>query len=170
MIVTEKVLFAGKGRHRHVAGYQLDFSTALDPVRATSLADYELTQTLRHGRKLIAQPVAFRAAYDATARSVTLTLAGRPKFTKGGRLVVVAAAPGGVAERRGGGTGRGRPRRAGRRRDLRHRAEGRRHLAMSGPRRESSNAPGRSHTGVTHRRVAAACRLTTYIATREDEK
>ena len=109
----------------------------MDPTRAAGLADYALTQTLRRGRKLIAQPVAFRAAYDATAHSVTLTLAGRPKFTKGGRLVVVAAPPGGVTDARGRAAGRGRPGDAGRRRDLRHRAEGRRHLAMSGPR-----APG----------------------------
>ncbi len=46
---------------------------------------------------MIGQPVAFGAAYDATSRSVTLTLAGRPKFAKGGRLVVVAAPPGGIA-------------------------------------------------------------------------
>ncbi len=32
---------------------------------------------------------------------VTLTLAGRPKFTKGGRLVVVAAPPGGVVSAAG---------------------------------------------------------------------
>ncbi len=100
-IAAEKVLFAGKGRHRRVVGYELDFSAALDPARATSLADYELTQTLRHGRKVIARPVAFGAAYDASARSVTLTLAGRPKFTKGGRLVVVAAPPGGIASAAG---------------------------------------------------------------------
>ena len=48
-----EALFAGKGRHRHVVGYELDFSTALDPARATSLADYKLTQTLRHGRRVI---------------------------------------------------------------------------------------------------------------------
>ncbi len=45
--------------------------------------------------------MAFRAAYDAAAHSVTLTLAGRPKFTKGGRLVVVAGPPGGITDAAG---------------------------------------------------------------------
>ena len=33
-ISAEKVLFAGKGKHRHVVGFELDFSEALDPTRA----------------------------------------------------------------------------------------------------------------------------------------
>ena len=66
-IVAEKVIFAGKGRRKHVVGYELDFSTAMDPTRAASLANYTLTQFQRHGRKLVSSPVAFRAAYDATA-------------------------------------------------------------------------------------------------------
>ena len=36
------------------------------------------------------------AAYDATAHDVTLTLVGKPKFAKGGKLVVVAQPPGGL--------------------------------------------------------------------------
>ena len=113
----------------------------MDPARAMSLANYELTQAQRRGRKLVSQPVPFRAAYDATAHRVTLTLAGRPKFTKGGRLVVLARPPGGLTDAAGvpldGGNGGAR-----RRRDLRHRAEGHRHLAMSGiAGRERSGAP-----------------------------
>ena len=41
-IVTEKVIFAGKGRHKHVVGYELDFSTAMDPTRAASVVNYTL--------------------------------------------------------------------------------------------------------------------------------
>ena len=45
--------------------------------------------------------MAFRAAYDATAHRVTLTLAGKPKFAAGGRLVVVARPPGGLTDAAG---------------------------------------------------------------------
>jgi hypothetical protein len=100
-VVTEKLLYAGKGRRRHVVGVELDFSGAMDPTRATSVANYALTQSSRRGRQLVAQAVAVQAAYDATAHSVTLTLSGNPKFTQGGKLVVVAAPPGGLTDTAG---------------------------------------------------------------------
>jgi virginiamycin B lyase len=100
-ITAETVLFAGKGRHRQIVGYELDFSTAMDPDRAASAANYTLTEFRRRGRQLIARPTGVRAAYDATAHRVTLTLAGRPAFARGGELVVVAAAPGGLADAAG---------------------------------------------------------------------
>ncbi len=100
-VVAENVRFAGKGRRRRVVGYELDFSTAMDPARAASPANYTLTQFQRRGRRLVAQPVGVRAAYDATAHSVILTLAGRPKFAAGGRLVVVARPPTGLTNATG---------------------------------------------------------------------
>jgi hypothetical protein len=100
-IVTEKVLVAGRGRRKHVVGYELDFSTAMDPTRAASVADYTLTQFQRRGRQQITQPVAFQAAYDATAHSVTLTLAGKPKFAQGGKLVVAGVPPGDLTDATG---------------------------------------------------------------------
>ncbi len=100
-IAAETVLFAGKGRHRRIVGYELDFSTAMDPARAASAADYILTQFRRRGRQLVARPVGVRASYDAAAHAVTLTLAGRPVFARGGELVVVAVPPGGLADAAG---------------------------------------------------------------------
>jgi streptogramin lyase len=97
-ILAEKALFAGKGRRRHVVGFELDFSTAMDPARATSLANYLLTQSQRRGRQINTLPVGFQVAYDATAHSVTLTLAGTPRFAQGGKLVVVARPPGGLTD------------------------------------------------------------------------
>ena len=69
--------------------------------RAASPANYTLTQFRRRGRRLVAQPVDVQAAYDPTAHRVTLTLAGRPKFAQGGRLVVVARPPGGLTDAAG---------------------------------------------------------------------
>ena len=45
--------------------------------------------------------MAFQAAYDATAHSVTLTLSGKPKFAQGGKLVVAGVAPGGLTDAAG---------------------------------------------------------------------
>jgi streptogramin lyase len=109
-IVTEKLLFAGKGRRRHVVGIELDYSAAMDPTRVVSMANYTLTQFQRKGRQLVTQPMAYQAAYNATAHSVTLTLAGNPKFAAGGRLVVVGVPTGGITDATGvpldgGGTG-----------------------------------------------------------------
>ncbi len=38
-IVAEQVLYAGKGRHRHVDGFELVISSALDSTRAVDIAD-----------------------------------------------------------------------------------------------------------------------------------
>jgi virginiamycin B lyase len=100
-IVAEKVAFAGKGPHKHLVGYELVFSTAMDPTRAASTANYTLTQFQRRGRKVISQPVTIRAAYDAAAHRVKLTLAGKPKFADGGKLVVIAQPPGGLTDAEG---------------------------------------------------------------------
>jgi hypothetical protein len=98
VIVGEKVLYAGKGRRRHVVGFELDFSKALDPTRAANMANYTLTQSLPQHRTLVAQPLALQAAYNPTARSVTLMLTGKARFAAGGRLVVSAQSPAGVTD------------------------------------------------------------------------
>jgi hypothetical protein len=109
-ILAEKPILAGKGRHKRLIGYELDFSTAMDPTRAASVVNYSLVQFQRRGRQLVSRPVTFLAAYDATAHRVTLTLSGRPKFANGGKLVVVGVPPGGLIGSAGvpldaGGTG-----------------------------------------------------------------
>ncbi len=97
-LVTEKAIVAGKGPNRHIVGFELDYSGAVDPTQGVSAASYTVTQFRRHGRQLVAQPVRFRATYDATAHSVTLTLSGRPKFAQGGRLEVTAGPPGATTD------------------------------------------------------------------------
>jgi hypothetical protein len=57
-----------------------------------------LTQSQRHRRQINNLPVDFQAVYDATSHSVTLTLVGKPRFTRGGKLVVVAQPPKGIAD------------------------------------------------------------------------
>jgi hypothetical protein len=100
-IVAEKPILAGQGRHKRVVAYELDFSTAMDPTRAASVVNYTVVQFRHRGRQLVSQPVAFQAAYDVAAHRTTLTLSGKPKFAQGGKLVVVARPPGGVADAAG---------------------------------------------------------------------
>jgi hypothetical protein len=73
----------------------------MDPTRATSVVDYLLTQSQRRRRQQVAQPVALKAAYNAAAHSVTLTLAGKPRFAQGGKLVVVGVTPVGLTDAAG---------------------------------------------------------------------
>ncbi len=101
MIVTQRVLYVGRGRRRRVVGFALDFSAALDPARATNLANYALTQLQRRGGRLTALAVTFRVAYDPTTHEVTLTLLGKPRFAAGGKLVVAARPPTGLTNATG---------------------------------------------------------------------
>ena len=47
------------------------------------------------------KPVNFTAAYDQSTNSVMLTVKGRPKFTKGGEIKVIASPPNGVSSEAG---------------------------------------------------------------------
>jgi hypothetical protein len=87
-IVAAAPVFAGRGRHKRLNGFELDFSTEMDPARADDAAEYSLVQLRRHGRRLSSRPVGLRASYDEIAHRVTLTLIGRPKFAAGGKLMV----------------------------------------------------------------------------------
>lgn len=94
-------MLGGRGRHRHLVGFELDFSAAMDPTAAANPANYSVVQFRRRGRRLIARAVKFRASYDATAHWVVLTLVGRPKFAAGGKLVVAGSAAGGLVDASG---------------------------------------------------------------------
>jgi hypothetical protein len=97
-IVAEKVLYTGKGRHKRVVGFELDFSKVLDPARAMQVANYTMTQTLRHGRTPVTRAVGFKLTYNAAADAVAVTLTGKSTFTGGGKLVVNAQSPDGITD------------------------------------------------------------------------
>ena len=100
-IVAEAPVFTGKGPRRHVVGFVLHFSAAMDPARAADASGYTLVQFQRRGRQIVSRPVGLRAEYDGAAHAVTLALSGRPKFARGGRLVVAGAPPGGLTDATG---------------------------------------------------------------------
>jgi predicted outer membrane repeat protein len=95
-IIGERVLTAGKGRKKHVVGFELFFSAPLDPASAQNAANYIVIQNVRHGRKTITQPVGLQATYDNSANTVSLLLFVNAQFAKGGRLVVNASSTSGI--------------------------------------------------------------------------
>ena len=102
-------------------GFTLDFSTAMNAATAGSTGNYQMTATsTKHAKKKTIPPptpVAFTAAYNAANNSVTLTLAGKQAFAKGGQIAVSYGAVTRRAWRQPGFE----------RRDVHHLAEGYRH-------------------------------------------
>ena len=44
-------MLGGRGRHRHLVGFELDFSAAMDPTAAANPANYSVVQFRRRGRR-----------------------------------------------------------------------------------------------------------------------
>jgi hypothetical protein len=90
--VLRRTLITGGGRHvkrtSELAGFELTFNEALNPVGAQNGANYELLQTTKHGRKTSSKPVRFQAVYSASSYTVSLKLFGKPAFTRGGLLIL----------------------------------------------------------------------------------
>ena len=86
-------------------GFELDYSTAMNPATAGLAANYQVTSTttrrIKKKRVTVHEPVAFRATYDASKNSVTLTLAGKQMFAQGGQITVIATPPNGVSDATG---------------------------------------------------------------------
>jgi hypothetical protein len=95
-ITGERLLFAGTGKQKRLVGIQLTFSAALDPSSAANAANYSATQNMKRRRAKVAQAVRLRVSYNDSAKTVTLMVTGKPKFTYGGQLAVNAAAPSGI--------------------------------------------------------------------------
>jgi hypothetical protein len=97
LVVGEQAITAGRGKHKHVVGFQIDFNGPLNAQAAQNPANYSVVRQVMHGRKLVSHHVAFRALYNSATDSVQLTLNGPPKFSLGGRIVVNATSPGTLA-------------------------------------------------------------------------
>jgi hypothetical protein len=109
MIVGEQVLRM-PGRHKKgkpvgkpvLAGFALDYSTAMNPATAGLPANYQVTfaATQRVKRKQIPanESVVVQPTYDASTNVVTLKIVGKaPSFAKGGQINIIATPPSGVS-------------------------------------------------------------------------
>ena len=96
-LVGDHAITAGRGKHKHVIGFQLDFSAPLDAQVAEDPAHYAVVRQVKHGNKRVSHRVAIKAVYDPATHSVQLLFKGRPKLTMGGRIVVSPQSSGGIA-------------------------------------------------------------------------
>jgi virginiamycin B lyase len=95
-IIAEQILTKGKGKHQSIVGFKLIFSAQLAAATAQSATNYVISQNMRRGRALVAQSIRVRAGYNPSTNSVSLLLVGKPRFMKGGRLLVKATGPTGI--------------------------------------------------------------------------
>jgi streptogramin lyase len=101
VVLSEQLVMAGKGKDRYVAGVVLTFSSTLDPATAQKASNYSVIQSSKAGRAKAIKSVRVRANYKPAAREVKLTFSGKPRFTAGGQLVLIASGPSGIANASG---------------------------------------------------------------------
>jgi hypothetical protein len=89
-IATEEVLTAGKGKDKHVVGFEIDLGKALDPTVARDVANRTVPRTARQTRETVTQSVNLLVDYNSSAGSASLMLTGKAKIARGGQIVVVA--------------------------------------------------------------------------------
>jgi virginiamycin B lyase len=100
-IVSETVVFNQKlNKHnkpmgkKTLAGYMIVFDMAMNSASLSSRSDYQLgmfvTKTVKRKKVRVLTNVPFSAT-NVTSNSVTLRLAGKPTFPKGGQLKVIAS-------------------------------------------------------------------------------
>jgi virginiamycin B lyase len=84
-----------------LVGFELDYSTAMNPARAGLAANYQVTSTttkrVKRRRVSVNEPVAVQATYDVSRNAVTLSIVGKQTFAKGGRITINATPPDGVS-------------------------------------------------------------------------
>jgi streptogramin lyase len=111
-ITGEQVMFHRKTNKKGkpvgkalLQGFALDFSTAMNAQAAGSAANYTVTvASTKHIKKkkvIVFTPVAFTSSYNAATQSVTLNLAGKQTFAKGGQITVIYSPPNGVSSASG---------------------------------------------------------------------
>ena len=110
-IVISKIIYAGKGRNRHIVGLEIQFSKPITSDAVQDVANYKVTQTFRFRGKSIAKAVRLMTAvYNASTHSVTLTISGKAAFARGGQIVINGSSRGGITNTLGSpldGTGEG---------------------------------------------------------------
>jgi fibronectin-binding autotransporter adhesin len=93
--LLEVTVVTGKGKHQKkttkFAGFELIFNEALSSSSAQNAANYQVLQATKKGKKTVYKPVGLSLLYSPSDDTVSLTLAGTPTFTSGGKLVLTAS-------------------------------------------------------------------------------
>jgi hypothetical protein len=96
LIIGEHALTVGKGKHKRVIGFELEFSVPIDRSGAANAANYTVVEYHKHGRQTIPQHLRFKARYDPSHNAVKLVLPGKPRFAQGGQIVVQTTSTSGI--------------------------------------------------------------------------
>ena len=111
-IIGEKPLFTRKLNKRHkpvgkpvLSGFELQFSTAMNPTTAGSPNNYQVAwMSVKRVKKKtvkLVHPISVTAQYDSATDAVTLLLSQKQTFAKGGQITAIAASPNGVSSAAG---------------------------------------------------------------------
>jgi streptogramin lyase len=88
-----------------LAGFTLDYSTAMNPMTAGLAANYQVdsatTKRVHKKTSTTFKQVALNAAYDPSHNSATLYIQGKHTFAQGGRIKVIYSPPSGVSSEGG---------------------------------------------------------------------
>jgi hypothetical protein len=106
-VIGESVVFSqktnkkGKSQGKKVfSGFKIQYSIAMDPSTAGLSTLYKMDSISLKRKKnktvKVFTPVNFTAKYDQASESVTLTVAGKNPFAKGGQITIVTGSPTGV--------------------------------------------------------------------------
>ena len=90
----------GKPTGKKALEFALTYSTSMNPALAGLASNYQVeTAIIKGGKKKTTtfKRVAFKESYSQATDTVTLTIAGNQPFISGGKIVVNAAPPNGVA-------------------------------------------------------------------------
>jgi hypothetical protein len=101
VVLSEHLVLSGKGKNRYVAGVLLTFSSALDPATAVNSSNYSVAQTTKVARAKAVKAIRLHATYTQAKDTVKLTFAGKPRFTAGGLLRLIASGPTGISSASG---------------------------------------------------------------------
>jgi hypothetical protein len=112
-IVAAQIDKEQEGTGERVIAFLIAFSATLDPVRATDLANYSVTEQPPESPSPTAVVVPLsEAAYNSVTRTVLLILARSHRFVSGGRIIVNSSPPNGITDDSGtylDGSGNGIP-------------------------------------------------------------
>jgi hypothetical protein len=81
-----------------LAGFQLTFNEALDPVSAGDRSNYTVLDYHRVGRRIVAQSIRLRASYEPSVDTVSLVMIGEHLFRLGGSLALNASRLTGITD------------------------------------------------------------------------
>ena len=112
VIISEQIVFHRKTNKKGkpigkaiLAGFQLDFSTAMNPASTGNPESYRLNTitTKKVKRKIVdvLKPMPFQVIYNPGNDSVDLMLIGKQTFPTGGEIMVLASPTGGVSSAAG---------------------------------------------------------------------